>query len=257
MKIIPASLGLAILVLYVIVASFVSRETIPDFSTISDVKIKKQTFFDFVYPRLKAVNDKILDQRQDLLAIDEQLRNGEELNYFEARELESLAEEYKIEYDQSQPAESVRILLRRVDVVPPSLALAQSANESAWGTSRFATEGSNYFGQWCFTEGCGIVPSSRSDGRRHEVRVFDSVEESVASYIRNLNSHPAYRQLRTIRQTKRNEKNFFRGYTLAPGLSKYSEKGDEYIQSIQSMISRNQLQDYDDRFWSETENTSR
>lgn len=257
MKFIPASVGLFILVLYVIVVSFVSRETIPDFGTITNVQLKKQTFFEFVYPKLRAVNARILDQRQSLLVIDEKLRDQQELNFFEERLLKSLVEEYQIQDDQMEPLESTRLLLRRVDVVPPSLVLAQSANESAWGTSRFALEGSNFFGQWCFTEGCGMVPHNRSDGRQHEVRVFDSVEESVASYIRNLNSNPAYRQLRTIREAKRSEKNYFRGYTLAPGLSKYSERGDEYIQSIRSMISQNQLQDYDDRFWSESDNTSR
>jgi len=86
-----------------------------------------------------------------------------------------------------------------VDTIPPSLALAQAANESAWGTSRFARQAHNYYGQWCFEKGCGIVPDRRDANKSHEVAAFDSPRESVARYLHNLNSNSAYKSLRDIR----------------------------------------------------------
>mgnify|MGYP002064425563 CR=1 FL=1 len=90
-------------------------------------------------------------------------------------------------------------LRRRVDTVPIRLALAQAAKESGWGTSRFARKGNNFFGQWCYDEGCGLVPRARGEGRSHEVRAFDSPGDSVASYLRNINTHHGYRELRHAR----------------------------------------------------------
>ena len=136
-------------------------------------------------------------------------------------------------------------LLRRVDVVPPSLALAQAANESAWGTSRFARDGNNYFGQWCFEQGCGLVPKRRDEGRAHEVATFSSPVESVERYMANLNTHDAYRPLRERREQLRESEAPITGIQLAAGLEKYSERGEEYIAELRSMIRFNNLGAYD------------
>ncbi|WP_172408431.1 glucosaminidase domain-containing protein [Marinobacter sp. es.048] len=128
---------------------------------------------------------------------------------------------------------------------PPSLALAQAANESAWGTSGFAREGNNFFGQWCFEKGCGLVPGERPAGRDYEVEVFASAEESLHAYMRNLNRHDAYSKLRSIREDLRNKGETVTGEALAQGLGDYSAQGDEHVSLVLTLISNNNLTRYD------------
>jgi Bax protein len=132
-------------------------------------------------------------------------------------------------------------LLQRVDVVPVSLVLAQAAKESAWGRSRFAREGNNLFGEWCFTAGCGMVPRRRESGKTHEVETFPSVRAAVASYIHNLNSHPSYRMLRSIRASLREAGKPLNGLALARGLEAYSAQGSDYVASVRDIIRKNRL----------------
>ena len=119
--------------------------------------------------------------------------------------------------------------------------IAQAAKESGWGTSRFARQGNNYFGIWCFTRGCGLTPTRRDDNRSHEVATFDSVEEGVRYYIRTINSHFAYSDLRTMRARAREQDRQVYGDKLATGLISYSERGMLYVNEIRSMIQYNQL----------------
>ncbi|MDX8381543.1 MAG: glucosaminidase domain-containing protein, partial [Ghiorsea sp.] len=130
-------------------------------------------------------------------------------------------------------------LLKRVDTVPLELVLSQAANESAWGTSRFARKANNLFGQWCFTKGCGLVPSRRNAGSTHEVAAFKSPQLSVRSYLRNLNTGRVYKDLRTIRAQKRAQGKTATAFELAEGLNKYSERGQAYVKEIRSMIKYN------------------
>jgi len=125
------------------------------------------------------------------------------------------------------------------------LALAQAANESAWGTSRFAQDGNNLFGQWCYTNGCGLVPSRRREGATHEVRRFDNIRDSVESYIHNLNTFPSYQMLRRIRQQLRQQDRPIDGVSLADGLESYSSRGLDYIVELQRMIYSNELLERD------------
>jgi Bax protein len=119
--------------------------------------------------------------------------------------------------------------------------LAQAANESAWGTSRFAQLGNNLFGEWTYTPGAGIIPEDRPPGASYEVRKFPSLYESIRSYMNNLNRNEAYLKLRETRESLRKEGKLVTGTSLAYGLSKYSQRGDEYISEIQVMIRQNQL----------------
>jgi len=130
-------------------------------------------------------------------------------------------------------------LLKRVDTVPMKLVLSQAANESAWGTSRFARQANNLFGQWCFTKGCGIVPSRRNAGATHEVAAFTSPQLSVRSYMHNINTGRVYQDLRNIRAQQRAQGKTATALQLAEGLSKYSERGQAYVKEIKSMISYN------------------
>lgn len=131
-------------------------------------------------------------------------------------------------------------LLRRVDVIPVKLVLAQAANESAWGTSRFAREGNNLFGQWCFTKGCGMVPIRRAEGASHEVALFTTPAASVRAYMLNLNSGGAYEHFRKIRIGLKRMNKPQSAIVLAAGLEKYSERGRDYVRSIRDMIRGNE-----------------
>jgi len=127
-----------------------------------------------------------------------------------------------------------------------SLALAQAAIESGWGTSRFAREGNALFGQWVWGEAAkGLIPEDRQDGMNHKIRAFESPLEAVTSYIRNLNTHRAYRHMRDIRATMRSEGRMPDGHVLAEGLEAYSEKGRDYIDLVRDIIAANDLRALD------------
>lgn len=213
---------------------------LPDFSTIQDVKEKKQAFFAYLLPLVQEANSRILAERA---LAEKWLLEPDNLSTAEQQELQHLLEKYRITTED--PEQQQDLLLRRVNAIPPSLVLAQAANESAWGTSRFAREGNNLFGQWCFSEGCGLIPEGRGDGARHEVRAFANPLKSIESYMRNLNSHPSYRELRELRQQELEQQGYPSGITLSQGLQNYSERGQDYIDEIQQMIEFNQLQRFD------------
>ncbi|MCH2098860.1 MAG: glucosaminidase domain-containing protein, partial [Pseudomonadales bacterium] len=143
------------------------------------------------------------------------------------------------------PMERLDELLACVDVIPPSLVLAQAATESAWGTSRFARKANNLFGEWCFTAGCGLVPNHRSQGATHEVERFATVSASIDSYFHNLNSHPAYAELRAIRARAREAAATISGADLAAGLMLYSERGEDYVDELRQIIRVNDLGRFD------------
>ncbi len=216
-------------------------QNIPDFSSMVNIAEKKASFFDFLSPYVEIVNQNILIQRQRLIRFREKIISGSMLNRNEMNYLSSLRVEYKLENEVLNTLNLIDRLLRRVDIIPNSLALAQAANESAWGTSRFAREGNNFFGQWCFTNGCGMIPSRRLIGANHEVRRFNSVFDSVESYIMNLNTFPSYQKLRDLRLEVRQGGRTIDGISLSEGLGTYSSRGVEYIVELQSMIYSNNL----------------
>jgi len=212
---------------------------LPDFSTYQDVDQKKQAFFAYLLPLVEEANNRVLEERKLVL----KWTNGEALSKKEKKRIQAFLEKYRVKADTE--AGKKELLLHRVNVIPPSLVLAQAANESAWGTSRFATEGNNLFGQWCFSQGCGLVPTDRIEGAAHEVRRFDSPLDSVESYILNLNRHTRYRQLRLMRHKLSEEKGWVSGTELAGGLIGYSERGQAYVNEIRHMIQYNDLEQYD------------
>lgn len=204
------------------------------------VSEKKANFFAFLKPMIAQANGEVLKQREQLLTFEQ----ADELNENQAEILKGLLKTYRV--DSELPLEQQISLLKiKVNAIPAALILAQAANESAWGTSRFAKEGNNYFGQWCFSKGCGLVPKSRNAGANHEVARFDSALGSVKSYIRNLNSHPTYELLRSLRQQAIDKGENASGEVLAQGLIGYSERGEEYVKEIQSMIRYNKLSRFD------------
>jgi len=152
----------------------------------------------------------------------------------------AIAERYNVEGDLNDGAVRRR-LLRRVDVVPPGLVLAQAANESAWGTSRFAREANNLFGHWTYDKDQGIVPRRRREGAEHFVRVFSGLRESVRAYLRNINAGHAYVGFRQMRSHLRASGQPLDPVVLAGGLERYSERGWAYVAEIRTMIRNNRL----------------
>ncbi len=214
---------------------FVEPAPLPDFTVYSSTKEKKAAFFAYLLPLIEQANVAILAEREQALNLLAQVSLNEE----EALVLEDILIKYRIK--NTDPLERKQMIERRVIPLPPSLVLAQAANESAWGSSRFATEGNNLFGQWCFRAGCGMIPGERNHRARHEVRVFASPYESVASYMLNLNTHPQYQDLRDLRQVEIDLIGHSTGLNLASGLVGYSERGVEYVLEVQRMIHNNNL----------------
>lgn len=213
--------------------------TVPDFKNIQDPEEKKMRFFSFMSPVIREENERVLKQRKKLLGLYEQTQKGASLWLWDRRWLERLMSEYEVEVKGQDDPYKWQVLLTRVDIVPADLALIQAAKESAWGSSRFVREGNNMFGEHCFDEGCGIVPGERDPGAEHEVEVFQSVTESVRSYIHNLNTHAAYSKVRRLRSRFRGQGRAPDGYSLAETLPLYSERREAYIIEIRQMIRAN------------------
>lgn len=225
-------------------ASVPHSTALPDFSTYTDVKAKKTAFFGYMLPLVEARNLHIQGQRQQLLAVAERAQDA--LSTQDTKTLADLAGVYRlVDADLSSP-ELIKELLIRVDTVPPSLALAQAAVESGWGTSRFAVQANNLFGQWCYEKGCGLVPSQRNSGANHEVAKFKNVSDAVYSYTRNINTHRAYKDLRMSRAALRAGGETVTGHILAEGLLRYSERGEDYVHELQAVIRINKLAPYDE-----------
>lgn len=217
---------------------------LPDFAAYKDVKAKKQAFFAFMQPMAAKTNTQIQQDRQQLIGAQHALKGGQKLSAAQTKHVKAMIAHYNSKLEGVN-LDTVNKLLNRVDSVPPSLVMAQAANESAWGTSRFAKKAYNLFGQWCFKQGCGLVPARRNAGTNHEVRKFKSPQASVTSYIHNINTSRAYAGLRKLRAQKRAANAPITGYDLAGGLTKYSERGQEYVKEIRSMIRYNKLAQYD------------
>lgn len=224
-------------------------ERIPeDMDHSANVTAKKHAFFMGLLPMVLLANQEIERERRDLLAILDRDRFDEELSQSDQARLDEMLARYDL---RGNPLTDHRIratLLRRIDTIPPALVLAQAANESAWGTSRFARQGNNLFGEWTFKPGTGIVPADRPDGATYEVRKFTNIYDSIRSYMRNLNTHDAYLKLREIRNTLRREDKPVTGLALAPGLLNYSQRGEDYVADIQGMIRHNRLADINRAF---------
>lgn len=200
-----------------------------DYSDVNHVSEKKQIFFDTLRPIVENQNQIIRDTRQHVL-----FARQYETDY---EWVESIAKKYKVEWNPEDPDWDT--LLFRIDTIPVELVMTQAANESAWGTSRFAQKGNNLFGQWCFSAGCGIVPEQRDSGSSHEVKKFDNINQSVSSYMHNINTTRAYKGLRKVRLQHRKQNKPLDAISLATGLEKYSTRGKEYVKEIQSMIKTN------------------
>ncbi|MDZ7805357.1 glucosaminidase domain-containing protein [Thiohalophilus sp.] len=247
----PGRLGVGIVMILVVAwfsydylrVSPPGDRSLPDFRVIEDTGERKEAFIEFLWPVVKSENRRVLEKREKLLAILDKLEDGEQAAPDEQAWLAEQATLYRVK--AKGDLERARKLATRIDIVPTSLALSQAALESAWGTSRFARQGNNLFGQWCITAGCGIVPLRRPAQATYEVQAFETVAGSVRTYLRKLNSHPAYQPLRDIRAQARRAGREPSGLELAAGLINYAAIGEDYVQHIKGVIRRNDLDRFD------------
>ncbi|WP_394131702.1 glucosaminidase domain-containing protein [Shewanella maritima] len=214
-------------------------DTSPDFISISDVTEKKRQFFNYFRPMIKKENALITAERNLLKSMISHIEQGSELTDAESYQLAKITTRYKFKLSQPVTIQQLDDLLIRVDTIPAELVLVQAANESGWGSSRFSQEGNNYFGQWCFSKGCGLVPLSRREGLSHEVAKFDTANDSVIAYMNNLNTNSAYTMLRAIRADKRAQQLDARAEELVYGLINYSERKEAYIEELLQMLRHN------------------
>ena len=214
---------------------------LPDFSSFKNVKEKKEQFFQFMLPKIRLANTKMRVERSNLQDVFDRNKDKLILSDVDKKFLGALKVKYKIS-EELDALDSINALLTKIDEVPASLVLAQSANESGWGTSRFAIEARNMFGIWCFREGCGIKPLQRAAGKKYEVAKYETIQASVEAYMLNINSHPAYRELRRIRSEARADNSYLSGMALAEGLETYSARGEDYVEEIKQLIRINKLQ---------------
>lgn len=214
----------------------VQYKPLPDLSGERDIHRRKIRFFEYLLPVVRAENHRLADIRQRLVYIQEAGILGHDLDDDDQSWFESTLIEFRMANEDVKQPQFWPDLFVRVDQIPESLVLVQAANESAWGTSRFAQEGNNLFGQWCFSPGCGMVPEGRPEGEIYEVVRFESVAHSVAAYMRNLNTGHAYDGLRKIRADLRLEGQTVTAVHLAQGLIRYSQRGEDYISELLAML---------------------
>jgi Bax protein len=202
---------------------------------IQNTKKRKEFFIQIVLPLILKENNIIKKDRRTLFKIINKSNNTvSEINWLEKK--------YKQYGVKSKDLTTLKI---RMDEIPVSLAIAQAAKETGWGTSRFAQEGNALFGQWTWS-GEGLKPKQAKEGEDHRVMKFNILQASVRAYQRNLNTHSTYKDFRKARAESRDNKKKLNSIELAEYLNKYAETGNQYVEVLQKIIMQNKLQDFDD-----------
>jgi Bax protein len=193
----------------------------------------------------------ILEDRDHLELIRSSMQSSDTITEMDRIWLQKLSKLYKVQIPDGQvTASELEELWLRVDMVPPSLALAQSAEESGWGSSRFAAQGNAMYGQWTWGKNAIVPEQQRKELGNYGIAAFESLQESISAYMLNLNTHNAYSDLRSRRATLRKSGEKITGAILAEGLIRYSERGEAYVESLKSMMEYNQLSPVDDAYLS-------
>ncbi len=206
---------------------------------------RKTRFVEWLLPFIIEENERLAAQRQYLWQLANQLDAGYPLDADASLWLRRLAREYQLKSDPVSDPEARSELLKRVDAIPPSLALAQAAMESAWGQSRFTRVANNLFSIWTLDPDKGVLPLARKGGKKRYVRKFSDAGESLRYYMHMLNTRPDYRKLRELRYRQRLRGVALSGPLLAEGLGQYSSKGKDYIDILRNMIRQQGWQKWD------------
>jgi len=204
----------------------------------------KKDFVKTLLPLISYENQNIILERSKLENIRDFLNHNNTLSKSDMKFLNKISKKYRIKTNDKHKYDLVNELLDRVDVIPNSIVLAQAANESGWGTSRFAIEFNAIFGEYTYDFSNGVIPLLREEGEKHLVKSFDSVNKSVQSYFNNLNSHYAYKDFREVRKIMREKNNFSNLKLLVEELDSYAADIN-YIKTINSIIDANKFHQFD------------
>ena len=202
---------------------------------IESTKKRKEFFIQIVLPLILKENNNIRIDRKRLFSIINKSKNSE----IEKKWLDKKYKQYGI------PSKDLSILKVRMDEIPVSLAIAQAAKETGWGTSRFALEGNALFGQWTWS-GEGLKPKDSDKNTGHKVMRFNVLQASVRAYQRNLNTHSSYKDFRQARAELRDAGKNLDSLILSRFLDEYAETGEKYVEVLQQIIKQNNLKDFDD-----------
>ena len=205
-----------------------------DLNELQSTRLKKDTFIKIVLPLIVAENERILADRKKLKRITKKKKTSD----LEKQWLRQKLLEYKVKKGNMDE------LLNRMDIIPTSIALAQAAKESGWGTSRFALEGNAIFGQWTWS-GNGIAPLDRESNKNHKILKFPILRASVKAYQNNLNTHKSYANFRNKRLAMREKNKDISGLELTETLKNYAQTGTEYIKILNQIIKQNRLTDFE------------
>jgi Bax protein len=238
------------LLIYVFIFNLNADTGLPkEYYKLSGVKAKAY-FFDYFGKRINIENRKILQERDFITSLN---RNKNlDISSPEYKRLKKIQEKYKVKkiYDYNRYFE-------RVDIIPPSLAIAQAATESGWGKSRFFKKANNIFGHWTYNEKIGMLPLRRKPEKKHLIRIFPNLQSSIATYMRNLNRTSAYYQFRLKRKKMRDSNTLINGLTLSSTMDKYSGIGHEYLKILSSIIRKSNLVNLDKKFQNEIKKTNK
>ena len=205
-----------------------------DLKTLGNTQQKRELFIKILLPLILSENEKITNDRERLFKI-----LGKDFNTVGERVwLKRRFKEYRID------DKDLSKLKMRMDIIPVSIALAQAANESGWGTSRFALEGNALFGQWTWSKK-GISPKDANSNSTHKILQFQILKASVRAYKNNLNTHNAYKEFREARAKMRGEDKKITGLDLTMHLERYASIGEKYVEILEDIIKRNSLTDFD------------
>ncbi len=202
---------------------------------IESSKKRKSLFIQIILPLILEENNLILLDRKKLFSILNKNKNSK-------KEINWLNRKFKQYGVLNKDIPTLKV---RMDIVPVSLAIAQAAKETGWGTSRFALEGNALFGQWTWS-GDGIKPAGAENDTKHKVMKFKVLKASVRAYQRNLNTHSSYKSFRQLRAQLRDDSDSLDSLLLAEQLDNYAETGKEYTKILKQIINQNSLKDFDD-----------
>ena len=205
-----------------------------DLDSVQNIEERKELFIKIVLPLIIDSNNSIKSDRKKLFNILNKKNNSA----VEKKWLRKKFKEYKIDN------KDIATLKKRMDIVPVSLAIAQAAKETGWGTSRFALEGNALYGQWTWGND-GIDPNEKDSTKSHKVKRFKILKMSIESYKNNLNTHSGYQEFREVRAELREKKQEITGLKLTKYLNRYAKTGKEYTKIIQLIIKQNSLDDFD------------
>ncbi len=229
------------------ISQMILLDSIPeDFEKLKEVEKKKKIFYLIAFPLIHKTNEDIKIERQLVIDIEKKY-NRNKIEEDDKIKLISLATKYKLDYKQLNRTFFKR-MKQRINIVPVSLAIGQAIIESGWGQSRFALQGNALYGQWTYDQQEGLIPEKRDPEKSHAVKKFDKLEDSVRSYMFNLNTHPAYLDFRIVRRITN---------LLQVGNSKiavnhkmqqlaaYAEIRKEYVDKLEIIVDTNDLTRFD------------